>query len=62
MRAKDKMRKAEILELRSGSVSGIPALLLNEGARRNFDAIVLLGKILKARQNSDLLLQFQRQS
>lgn len=46
-RAKDKMRKAEILELRSGSVSGIPALLLNEGARRNFDVIVLLGKIIK---------------
>jgi uncharacterized protein len=46
-RAKDKMRNAEIPELHSGSVSGIPALLLNEGVRRNFDVIVLLGKILK---------------
>jgi uncharacterized protein len=46
-RAKDRMEKAEILELHSGSVSGIPALLLNEGVRRNFDVIVLLGKIIK---------------
>jgi predicted ATP-grasp superfamily ATP-dependent carboligase len=36
-----------VLELHSGSVNGIPALLLNEGARRNFDVIVLLGKIIK---------------
>src|SRR5919112_528191 len=41
------MEKAGILELHSGSVSGIPALLLNEGMRRNFDVIVLLGNILK---------------
>ena len=46
-RAKDRMEKAGILELHSGSVSGIPALLLNEGMRRNFDVIVLLGNILK---------------
>ena len=46
-RAKDRMEKAGILELHSGSVSGIPALLLNEGMRRNFDVIVLLGNILR---------------
>ena len=32
------------LELYNGSVAGIPALLLNEGASINFDVIVLLGK------------------
>ena len=42
---KDKMKNAEmILDIYSGSVIGIPALLLNEGVRRNFDVIVLLGK------------------
>jgi uncharacterized protein len=47
-RAKDRMKNAgTILELHSGSVNGIPALLLNEGVRRNFDVIVLLGKMLK---------------
>lgn len=44
-RAKDKMKNAEmIVDFYSGSVNGIPALLLNEGVRRNFDVIVLLGK------------------
>jgi predicted ATP-grasp superfamily ATP-dependent carboligase len=33
------------LELYNGSVTGIPALLLNEGARTDFDVIVLLGKL-----------------
>lgn len=47
-KARDKMKNiGMILELHSGSVNGIPALLLNEGARRNFDVIVLLGKIIK---------------
>ncbi len=46
-RARDRMEKADILELHSGSVNGIPALLLNEGVRSNFDVIVLLGNILK---------------
>jgi uncharacterized protein len=46
-RAKDRMEKAGILELHHGSISGIPALLLNEGMRRNFDVIVLLGNILR---------------
>jgi uncharacterized protein len=46
-RAKDRVEKAEIQELHTGSVSGIPALLLNEGVRSNFDVIVLLGNILK---------------
>jgi uncharacterized protein len=47
-KARDKMKNIGMIpELHSGSVNGIPALLLNEGARRNFDVIVLLGKILK---------------
>jgi uncharacterized protein len=47
-KARDKMKNiGMVLELHSGSVNGIPALLLNEGARRNFDVIVLLGKIIK---------------
>ena len=46
-RAKDRVEKTEIQELHTGSVSGIPALLLNEGVRSNFDVIVLLGNILK---------------
>jgi uncharacterized protein len=33
------------LELYNGAVNGIPALLLNEGARTDFDVIVLLGKL-----------------
>lgn len=40
-RAKDKMRNTEMIrELTSGSVSGIPALLLN-------DVVVLLGKLVQ---------------
>jgi uncharacterized protein len=47
-KAKEKMKNiGMVLALHSGSVNGIPALLLNEGARRNFDVIVLLGKIIK---------------
>jgi uncharacterized protein len=46
-RAKDRLKKAEIQELQTGSISGIPALLLNEGAISDFDVIVLLGNILK---------------
>lgn len=44
--AKQKMINSDItaLELYNGSVAGIPALLLNEGASLNFDVIVLLGK------------------
>jgi len=33
------------LKLYNGFVTGIPALLLNEGARTNFDVIVFLGKL-----------------
>jgi predicted ATP-grasp superfamily ATP-dependent carboligase len=44
----DRNRNTEIVrELPSGSVSGIPALLLNEGTVRNFDVIVLLGKTMQ---------------
>jgi uncharacterized protein len=47
-RAKDKMRNTEMIrELTSGFVSGITALLLNEGAIRHFDVIVLLGKLVQ---------------
>lgn len=47
-KAKDKMRNTEMIrELASGSVSGIPELLLNEGAIRHFDVVVLLGKLVQ---------------
>ena len=36
-----------IRELPSGAVSGIPALLLNEGIVKKFDVIVLLGKTIQ---------------
>jgi uncharacterized protein len=45
--AMQRMTNCEIpeLELYSGPVTGIPGLLLNEGATINFDVIVLLGKV-----------------
>jgi uncharacterized protein len=47
-RARDRIRDTEMVrELSSGSVSGIPALLLNEGTVKNFDVIVLLGKTIQ---------------
>ncbi len=47
-RARDRIRNNEtIRDLPSGSVSGIPALMLNEGMIRNFDVIVLLGKTIQ---------------
>ena len=45
-RAKEKLKKAQVAREFNGSVSGIPALLLNEGAWTNFDVIVLLGESL----------------
>ena len=46
-KAQEKLEKAEIVQLSSGSVTGIPALLLNEGSWMNFDVIVLLTKVIK---------------
>jgi predicted ATP-grasp superfamily ATP-dependent carboligase len=45
--AMQRMINCEIpdLELYNGAVTGIPGLLLNEGATINFDVIVLLGKV-----------------
>jgi uncharacterized protein len=40
--AKEKLKKAHAAREFNGSVIGIPALLLNEGAWTNLDAIVLL--------------------
>ena len=45
--AKEKLKKARVAREFNGSVSGIPALLLNEGAWTNFDVIVLLVESLK---------------
>jgi uncharacterized protein len=43
--ARDRIRNTEIIrDFPTRSVSGIPALMLNEGMIRNFDVIVLLGK------------------
>jgi uncharacterized protein len=46
-RAEEKLKNAGITQLSSGSINGIPALLLNEGAWTNFDVIVLLVKVPK---------------
>lgn len=46
-RASEMASAAGITVLENGSVSGIPAVLLNEGAWRNIDAIVLMVKVLK---------------
>ncbi len=42
-----KAENAGIPPVLTGSVSGIPALLLNEGAWRNFDVVVLLVKVVR---------------
>ena len=41
------MKKVQVAREFNGSVSGIPALLLNEGAWTNFDVIVFLAESLK---------------
>jgi uncharacterized protein len=47
-RARDRIKSAKtIREVSNGSVSWIPALLLNEGMILNFDVIVLLGETIK---------------
>jgi uncharacterized protein len=47
-RARDRIRSTELIrDLPSGSVCGIPALMLNEGMISNFDVIVLLGKTIQ---------------
>ena len=43
-RAKEKVRESGIKILEHGTIPGIPAILLNEGARRNIDVIVILYK------------------
>ena len=62
-KGRDRNRSAKaIREVSNGSVSGIPALLLNEGLILNFDVIVLLGKLLKRLQNMDLPHLFRKPS
>ena len=62
-KGRDRIRSAKaIREVSNGSVSGIPALLLNEGLILNFDVIVLLGKLLKRLQNMDLPHLFRKPS
>ena len=47
-RAREKLKNVELVsQFSSGSVTGIPALLLNQGARMNFDVIVLIPKLSK---------------
>ena len=46
-KAQERLEKVEIVRLSSGSITGIPALLLNEGSWMNFDVIVLLTKVIK---------------
>jgi uncharacterized protein len=45
--AKEKLKKAHVVRELNGSVSGIPALLLNEEAWTKFDVIVFLVESLK---------------
>ena len=45
--ANEKLKKVQVAREFNGSVSGIPALLLNEGAWTNFDVIVFLAESLK---------------
>ena len=45
--AKEKLKKVQVAREFNGSVSGIRALLLNEGAWTNFDVIVFLAESLK---------------
>ena len=60
-RARDRIRNTEIIrDLPTESVSGIPALMLNEGMIRNFDVIVLFGKTIKIPLSMDLLLLFRK--
>ena len=42
-----RLANAGVPQLSNGSVTGIAALLLNEGVWMNFDVIVLLVKVLK---------------
>jgi len=42
-----RIAEAGIARLDNGSIAGIPAILLNEGAWRNFDVIVLLVRVIK---------------
>ena len=45
-RAREKLKNVELVsQFSGGSVTGIPALLLNQGAWMNFDVIVLLSKL-----------------
>lgn len=46
-RALKRAADAGIPEALNGSVAGIPAILLNEGAWRNFDVLVLLVKVMR---------------
>jgi uncharacterized protein len=47
-RAREKLKNVELVsQFSSGSVTGIPALLLNQGAWMNFDVIVLISKLSK---------------
>jgi uncharacterized protein len=47
-KARDRIRDTKMIRyLPNGSVSGIPALMLNEGMITNFDVIVLLGKTIQ---------------
>jgi uncharacterized protein len=47
-RAREKLKNVDLVsQFSSGSVTGIPALLLNQGAWMNFDVIVLISKLSK---------------
>ena len=60
-KAQERLEKVEIVRLSSGSITGIPALLLNEGSWMNFDVIVLLTKVIKDVSDFRAAAQFQKQ-
>ena len=57
-----RLAEAEIPQLLQGFITGIPALLLNEGKWLNLDVIVLLVKVLKDSPDFRGLLLYQKQS
>ena len=57
-----RLANAGVPQLSNGSVTGIAALLLNEGVWMNFDVIVLLVKVLKDPPDFRATVQSQKQS
>jgi uncharacterized protein len=44
-RAREDLKRLELVQLRTGIITGVSAVLLNEGMRMNFDVICLLAEV-----------------